>query len=88
MQTTIDLLNRALSTAKSERELARTLNLSTGALGMAKKRGRVSPTIAAQLAARVGEPVMEWTCIAAIEAEPDAPGVKALRQFVSRIRNS
>lgn len=87
MQTTLDLLDRALRTVDSERELARSLKLSSTAINMAKRRGRLSPTIAGQIAARLGEPVLEWVAIAAIEAEPTAPGSGPLKRLVGAVRN-
>ncbi|REM69247.1 hypothetical protein DSI38_01760, partial [Mycobacterium tuberculosis] len=77
MQTTMQLFERALSHHK-QAEWARLLNLTEAALSQAKKRGRLSPTMAGSIATQLGENPTQWIAIAAIEAEPDSPAKKAL----------
>jgi len=72
MHTTMDLFEHALTHHKAA-EWARRLNLTESAFSQAKKRGRLSPTLAGELAANIGEDPREWITIAALEAEPDSP---------------
>jgi hypothetical protein len=60
MKTTIDLLNRAMLGAKSERQLSQDLGLYPTAITTARTRGNLSPAIAAKLAERLGEDVATW----------------------------
>lgn len=72
MQTTMDLFQHALTRHKAA-EWARKLNLTEAAFSQAKKRGRLSPTLAGELAASMGEDPRDWITIAALEAEPPSP---------------
>ena len=66
---TLDLLTKALD-MKKQGEWARLLGLSDAAFSMAKKRHRLSPTIAGKLAHAMGEDERQWIAIAGLEAEP------------------
>lgn len=77
MPNTMALLERALR-IKRAAVWARELNLTDSALTQARKRGRLSPTLAGSLAEQLHENAAKWTALAALEAEPDTP----LRQRV------
>lgn len=72
MPTTMALLEKALR-VKRAAAWAKELNLTDSALTQAKKRGRLSPTLAGTLAEQLHEDAVKWTAVAAIEAEPDTP---------------
>jgi hypothetical protein len=88
MPTTMALLEKAL-TIKRAAAWARELNLSEAAFTQAKKRGRLSPTMAGTLAEQLHEDAARWTAVAAIEAEPDTPlRQRLLRSLERQWRNS
>jgi len=68
---TMNLLERALL-VKTPPEWARELGLERTALHTAKKREHLSPAIAGAIAEKMGEPVMEWMAVAALESEKDS----------------
>ena len=72
MPTTIDLLTKALK-QQSVSDWARTFNISPSAITNARTRGRLSPTLAGNLAIKMNEDAEQWTAIAAVEAEPEGP---------------
>lgn len=72
MPSTMALLDKAL-TVKRARVWARELNLSESTFSTAKKRGRLSPTLAGSLAAALDEDPAKWIALAGLEAEPDTP---------------
>ncbi|THT98111.1 hypothetical protein E9531_15035 [Lampropedia puyangensis] len=82
MPQTIDLLNKALE-IKNAAKWQHDLNLSNSAIYTAKKRGRLSPTLAGQFAIALKEDPVRWTAIAALEAEPDSPLLEELRKRVT-----
>jgi len=87
MPTTMQLLERALATKKQAR-WAEELNVSDATLSVAKKRRRLSPTIAGEIAVKLGEDPRDWITIAALEAEPDTPGKQhLLRRLASTARS-
>lgn len=88
METTIDLLARAVAGAPSKAALARELKVSPPALNKAEERGRLSPTLAGQIAAKLGEDATRWTALAALEAEPATTARDKLRRLIERARNS
>lgn len=88
METTLQLLEKALATGKSQRALSRDLGLADTALGAAKHRGSLSPVAAGQLAAMLGEPVDHWIAIAVIESEPKSRVTEQLRKALRSVRNS
>ncbi|PLC06009.1 hypothetical protein CY658_02870 [Variovorax sp. RO1] len=78
----MQLLQRALS-VQSQARWADALDISDATLSQAKKRGRLSPTIAGSIAKQLGENPTEWIAIAAIEAEPESPAKKALMRALN-----
>lgn len=72
MPHTIDLLNQALA-KQSAAAWSRHMNLTRAAFAVAKKRGRLSPTLACNLAMELGADPIYWTAVAAAEAEPPGP---------------
>lgn len=68
-ETTLDLLDRAVRHSDSERALSRSLGLADNTLSTARQKGRLSPGIAAALAAHMGESVLIWTLVAVQEGE-------------------
>lgn len=85
MQTrSIDLLKRALALKKAA-AWARELNVTETAISLAKKRGRLSPTMAGYFAIRLGEDPIKWAGVAALEAEPDSPLLLEVKQTAQRV---
>jgi len=78
MQTTMNLLDKAISVQRAA-AWARDLNISEAAMSIAKKRGRLSPTLAGNLAMKLGESPEKWICIAAMEAEPESSLLETLK---------
>lgn len=72
MPATLQLLEKALH-IKRAAAWARDLNITESAFTNARKRGRLSPTLAGTLAEKMHEDAVKWTAVAAIEAEPDTP---------------
>lgn len=81
MQNTMDLLNKALSVKRASR-WSEELDIDVSTIPQAKKRHRLSPTLAGSLAIKLGENPIHWIAIAAMEAEPES-GYK--RQLLTRI---
>lgn len=88
MKSTLDLLAMGEKTAQSLNHLALELDLSRNTLNQAKRRGRLSPVIAGKLAAKLDQPVEPWVVQAALEAEPEIKGTRALERIAARVRNS
>lgn len=87
MPTTMQLLNRALASQKQAR-WAELLDVSDATLSVAKRRGRLSPTLAGEIAQALGEDPRDWIAIAALEAEPDTEHRRKLMTRIgSTIRN-
>ena len=79
MHTTMDLLGKALNERNmSQAEWCRQLQMNRTALAVSKVRGRLSPTVAGNLARLLGEPVEHWIAVAALEAEPASPAKMTL----------
>lgn len=66
MNTTLQLMNRALE-VKSAADWARQLGITRAIFTNAKTRGGLSPVIAGEMAAELGEDPKEWIVIAALE---------------------
>lgn len=81
MVTTLDLLSKALEKQKAARWCS-DLNMPRSTLSQAKRRGRLSPTIAGNLAMKLGENPIYWAGIAAYEAEPESPLKHALADYI------
>lgn len=84
MPTTMQLLDRALS-VKTQARWADSLELSDAALSQAKKRGRLSPTVAGSIAAELGDNPEHWIAIAALEAEPPSPARTTLMRKLGTV---
>jgi hypothetical protein len=89
MQTTLDLLERALDTHDNARELSRSLGLGANTLNAAKARGHLSPAVAGAIAEKLGEDPQKWIVIAALESEKDSACKDSmLRRFARAFRES
>lgn len=97
MRTTMDLLDKALSTPnKTQTAWCKELQIGRTTLAVARIRGRLSPTIAGNLARLLGEPIEHWIAVAALESEPDTParttlikrGLKWSMKALQRLRRS
>lgn len=87
MPTTIELLERAL--AKSRASVwCRALNVHQSTLCQAKKRGRLSPALASNLAMEMGADPIFWAAVAAAEAEPAGPLRERLEQNLERHKST
>jgi hypothetical protein len=65
-------------------DTSRALGVNADALAMARYRGKLSPALAATLAAYLGEPVARWTLAAVAESERSAP---LRRRLAALVRN-
>ncbi|WP_074576661.1 hypothetical protein [Polaromonas sp. JS666] len=70
MQKTLELLDKALA-VKRAAQWCTELNLDPSAMSQAKKRGRLSPSLAGTLAIELGADPIHWIAIAAIETEKE-----------------
>lgn len=85
MQTTMQLLDAALTSEHNLCTLAEELGLSKRALHTAKAREHLSPAIAGALAEKLGENVEQWIVIAALESEKDSScKQRMLRRYQGR----
>lgn len=83
MVHSLDLLDKALTVKKAAR-WCDSLNITKGAISQAKKRGRLSPTLAANIAIDMGADPIFWAAIAAAEAEPEGPLKDRMVQSLER----
>lgn len=83
MRTTAELLTVALRYKKAA-AWCRELNVTEGALSHAKKKGRLSPSVAAFIATETGADPVLWAAIAAAEAEPPGPVRERLERALDR----
>lgn len=83
MPHTLELLSAALKKQKAA-AWCRQLNITEAAMSTAKKRGRLSPTLAGNLALEMGADAVFWTAVAAAEAEPPGPLRERLERSLSR----
>jgi hypothetical protein len=88
MQTTMDLLSKALEKQPSAYAWCKELGLSKSTLAVAKHRGRLAPSVAGGLAMKLGESPAEWIAIAALEAEPASPLLEQLKAKFKECRFS
>ena len=84
MPTTMQLLDKALQIKRAS-HWANELELSSGTMTNARKRGRLSPTLAGNIAVRLGENPEHWMAIAALEAEPESPLKQMLQATLSKV---
>lgn len=82
MPNTMELLNRALEVKRAAR-WCEEMHLDPSAISQARKRGKLSPTIAAHMAIELGEDGLRWAGIAGIENDNHSPEIKTrlLAQF-------
>jgi len=78
MGNTMQLLTKALEVKRASR-WSEELDIDVSTIAQAKKRGRLSPTLAGALAIELGESASEWIAIAAIEAEKNSPLLERLK---------
>jgi hypothetical protein len=83
MPHTIELLEKALQMRRASQWCER-FNITKGTISQAKKRGRLSPTLAGVFAMEIGADPIFWTAVAAAEAEPPGP----LRERLEESLNS
>lgn len=87
MPHTIELLQRALEKQKAA-SWCRQFNITEAAISTAKKRGRLSPTLAGAFAIEMGADPVYWTAVAAAEAEPPGPLRDKLEKTLERHRST
>lgn len=85
MQTTMDLFAKALDVQRAA-AWAKDLNLTRAAFSVAKKKRRLSPVLAGNLAMKLGEDPAKWIAIAALEAEPESELLTRLKANANRWR--
>lgn len=86
----LDLLQRALETVESERDLSRKLGLGSTALNNAKARGHLSPGLAAALSVHLGEDETQaarWCLLAVAESERSAKLRPKLQAIVQGLKS-
>jgi hypothetical protein len=77
MTSTIDLLYR-FKGDDSDGECSSKLSVGATTLVMARKRGRLSPELAAEIAEKLGENAVFWMAVAAAEAQVEPARSKLL----------
>ena len=75
MPNTMELLNRALAAKKAIR-WCEEMGLDPSAITHARKRGKLSPTMAAHMAMGIDEDPIKWAAIAGIEGDTYNPELK------------
>lgn len=80
MQTTMDLLSKALALNPSAYAWCKDLGLSKSTLAVAKHRGRLAPAVAGGIAMKLGVDVEHWIAVAALEAEPESTLLQRLKE--------
>lgn len=76
MPNTMELLNKALESKRAAR-WCEEMHLDPSAITQARKRGKLSPTMAAHMALGIGEDPIKWAAIAGIEGDSYNPELKA-----------
>lgn len=84
---TLDLIAKAAATPEGLAGHSRALGVNPNALSVAKQNGGLSPAMAALLADRLKEPVMEWTLTALQESHRNAPLARQLAQLARRAKS-
>lgn len=88
MKSSIQLYHRAMAQTPSAKYWCEQLGVSRNALATAKLRGRLSPTIAGNLARLLGEDIDEWIVIAALEGEPPSYSRNKLMTMARAFHNA
>lgn len=83
MPHTIELLDKALE-MRNASQWCKRFNVTRGTITNAKKRGRLSPTLAGVFAMEMGADPIYWAAVAAAEAEPPGPLRERLEASLSR----
>ena len=83
MVSTISLLEKALEMRKAAQWSER-FNITRATITMAKKKGRLSPTLAGAFAREIGADPVYWTAVAAYEAEPETPLKHLIAPYIER----
>lgn len=83
MPHTIELLNKALE-IRNAAQWCNKFNVTRATLTNAKKRGRLSPTLASNFAMEMGADPIYWAAVAAAEAEPAGPLKERLEKSLER----
>lgn len=76
MPNTMELLNTALAKKRAVR-WCEEMGLDPSAITQARKRGKLSPTMAAHMALGIGEDPVKWAAIAGMESDSSSPELKA-----------
>ncbi|OWG16899.1 hypothetical protein KDK82_0360 [Delftia sp. K82] len=71
MQTTLNLLDRALE-VKTAAEWSRLIGVPRAIFTTAKTRGNLSPVVAGEVAAELGEDPQRWIVIAVMETAKES----------------
>ena len=82
---TLSLIEKAEATGEPLAHIAKQLGLNPNALAVSKQNGRLSPAVAATLAAHLGENVARWTLAAVAEGTRSAPMRRRLQGLMGRI---
>ena len=85
MQTTMDLWAKATA-MQNPAQWAKHFNVTPEAFYIAKRKGRLSPILAGNLAIELGESPEHWIAVAALEAEKESPLVAELQRAVNNWR--
>lgn len=85
MQKTMDLYAKALETGNAAM-WARNLNITPATLSIAKRKKRLSPVLAGNIAMKLGENPEHWIAVAALEAEPESELLTRLLADANRWR--
>lgn len=88
MKSTLQLYHQALSQTPSAKFWCDQLGVSRNTLSTAQARGRLSPTVAGNLARLLGEPIDDWIVIAALEAEPPSAAKSKLLRTIKAFHNA
>lgn len=76
MPNTMELLNKALAVKRAAR-WCEEMGVDPSAISNARKRGKLSATMAAHMAIGIDEDPMMWAAIASIENDSHNPDIKA-----------
>ena len=89
MTASIDLLARAAARYPdfSDADLCRQLSVNRTALSVARARGKLSPALAANLCRLMGENILFWTALAALENETDSYAKRKMLGMVQLMQN-
>ena len=86
MKNTMELFDRAMKKQRAA-AWARDLNITPSTFSQAKKKRRLSPVLAGNLAIELGDDPVAWVARAALEAERETEQLTRLVQQVKSWRN-